>query len=142
MPQKLKKLPSGKRLLQKKHSYQRPLNTFVILLLNLLIKRYPRLKPNSLLQLILKESKLFKNFSQLPRKLLLLRTNSFTPHQLREKLSKLSLKSLKQSQLRLKLSLKSMVLELKHKKLRYLRPKLLKSRKHLNLSLIQREKLP
>ena len=138
MPQKPQKLPSGQRLLQKKHNYQRPLNTFVTLLLNLLIKRYPRLKPNLLLQLIQKEPKLFKNFSKLPRKLLLLRTNSFMPHQLSQKPSKLSLQLLKQSQLRLQLLLKSMVLELKQKKLKYLRPKLLLSKKHLNLPLIHR----
>lgn len=141
MRQKLLKLPSEQRLLQKKNHQLRPLNTFVTLLLNLLIKRYPRSKLNLQLQLILKESRLFKNFLKLPRKLQFLRINSFMPHQLKENPSKLSLQLLKQSQLRLKLLLKSMVLELKPIKLKYLRPKSLQSKKLLNLSLIQRERL-
>lgn len=141
MHQKLLKLPSEQRLLQKKNHQLRPLNTFVTLLLNLLIKRYPRSKLNLQLQLILKESRLFKNFLKLPRKLQFLRINSFMPHQLKENPSKLSLQLLKQSQLRLKLLLKSMVLELKPIKLKYLRPKSLQSKKLLNLSLIQRERL-
>lgn len=142
MLQKLLKQPLEQRLLQKKKNQLSPLNTFVTLLLKLLIKKYPRLKPNLQPQLIQKESKLFKKFSKLPRKLLNLKTNLFMPHQKREKLLKLKLQLLKQSQLRLKQLLKSIPLELKPKNQRFLKLKLLQSKKLLNLSLIHREKLP